>query len=976
MHETHMNLAFLTDGIDLEALRGKSVFLSYGHDIFLPYARRLAQDLSRYVKKVWFDEQCIRSAHQWDVEIEDGITTSDTVIAMMTRHAYRRPSGVCLNEVVYASNSGKEIVPVLVERISIPLLLCNIQYVDVCDIYDPETGVFHEEQYYDTLKRLLICIESPAGEVGGQLTALKKYLKPLDNQMDITEKTREFVGREWLMALYRQWLEDDTASPVYFLMGGPGTGKSSFAAHLSMVSDHVKGIHFCKYNDKHSASLKTVIKTLAYHLAVQLEEYGNYLERIDLEKLSSAQETELFSMLLMEPLRQIREPGDTIVLVIDGLDEMAPESLELFLALLEGYYRALPTWFRLVLTARGNPAILNRLQTIRPYVIDAECAENKDDIRQYIALKFQGVLELDANQIEQIVEKSEGVFQYVVAISQEIARRGQVDFSCSELPQGLSAAYYLNFSRCFPQKEDFQQVRGVLEIMCAAQEPLPRETIRRILRDPYGLQNTLRILADFIVSRPDAVMFFHKSIRDWLTNESDNVHYFVDTCNGHAQLSRWAADNMDLWETDAYLYEFGFYHMYAADDYGDIYEILNENEDIYSDSFCLLLEELLVTGAPTKKLFRGMKKQVDSLEYILCKAIRLLYEKGEREAEVQYLTDSFCDQFPWLEDYARLFKYLLDSKLDQLLETGLKLVEVVENKEVRLQIYNYIGDGYRLLGDHENAFRNYQIVIAGYPERKWAEKCFVSLYNYYDLRYVKGYLREAEQSIERLGRQVPEWSFKRYRMWRLKGNIYHQAGRRAEAAECFRKSLAIAEHQHRQLYIAEAHYSIAEALVGIDNEEALRHIETARGIAKKIGSDTALSRTYFAYVELLVNQQRWEEAIEAGKLGAKLVADTGYLTGAARIRRNMALAYYRIGAYEEAICHAAFAHGRFKARNSYPAARVFAWRILLEASRELGRLHEAVQMDRLEDIPNLHEFENLDEHLCRIRQLLDEDGCA
>lgn len=976
MSQEKMDLSYITNGLDLEKLRTKSVFLSYGHDDFLPYARRLAEDLGKFVKKVWFDERCIRSAHKWDVEIEDGITTSDTIIAMMTKHAYRRPSGVCLNEVVYASNNGKEIVPVLVERIAIPLLLCSIQYVDVCEIYDPVTGTFREDLYCDTLKRLLICIENPGSELDGRLSALKKFLRPMDNQLEISEKTRDFVGREWLAERFRQWMADDASPAVYFLMGGPGTGKSSFSANLSMTAGEVRGIHFCKYNDKHSGTLKTIIKTLAYHLAVQLPQYCDYLEGVDMEKLVSATDAELFQILLLQPLQRLDEPGEKIALTIDGLDEMNPESLNNFLSLLENYYHSFPSWFKLVLTSRNNPLILNRLRKIRPYIIDADCAENKEDIRRYLAMKLEGVMALTDAQMEQIIAKSEGVFQYVVFLVQEIHRRGWVDFDSMELPQGLSSAYCMNFARCFPEKDSFRQVVSVLEIMCAAQEPLSGAAIRRILGDAYALKNAVSILGDYILNRGEAVMFFHKSIKDWLTNEQENVDYYVDTYSGHVRLAAWAADNIDQWEHGGYLYDFGFYHMYAAEDYQSIFQTLNEGEDVFSDSFVELLEELLATGAPTRKLFRGMKRSVRDLDYILCKAIRVFYEKGERGDYVEQILNSFSDCCDWLEDYARLMKCLLDSRLHESLDIGLKLLEVVENREIRLGIYNYIGDSYRLLGDHENAFANYQKVIDGYPERQWAEKCFVSLYNYYDLRYVKGYLREAEQAIVRLGRQVPEKSFKRYKMWRLKGNINHQAGRRLEAAECFRRSLAIAEQDHRQLYVAEANYSIAEALVGVDNEQALAHIDTAREIAKRIRSDKAYSRTWFAYVELLVAQEKWAEAVEAGKVGAELVARTGYLTGVARIRRNMALAYYKLGAYEEAMECASFAHNRFKKRDSYPAARVFAWRIILEAADKLGRLPEAIALDSLSDIPNLHEFDNLDDHIRVIRELTEKDGKA
>ena len=91
----------------LEELKTKRVFVSYGHDAFLPIARRLASDLSAYVQSVWFDEKDIHSATVWTDEIEKGLENCDFVLALMTKHAYRKPAGVCVNEIVYASNKKK-----------------------------------------------------------------------------------------------------------------------------------------------------------------------------------------------------------------------------------------------------------------------------------------------------------------------------------------------------------------------------------------------------------------------------------------------------------------------------------------------------------------------------------------------------------------------------------------------------------------------------------------------------------------------------------------------------------------------------------------------------------------------------------------------------------------------------------------------------------------------------------------------------
>lgn len=964
--------SYVLNGLNLDKIKEKTVFLSYGHDHYLPYSRRLAKDLRCFVKHVWFDEDCIRSAHKWDNEIEEGISSSDTIIAMMTRHAYRRPSGVCLNEVVYATSKGKEIVPMLVEQISVPLLLCNIQYVDVCDIYDPVKETFSEEAYYDTLKRLLLCIENPGDEMDSKISMLKRFLQPVNNQIDISEKTKDFVGREWLIDLYNSWIEDDDKSSVYYLMGGPGTGKSSFSAHLSMISEHVKGIHFCKYNDKYSVSVKAIIKTLAYYLATQIPEYWDYIDFLDMEKIVSSSENELFQTLLIQPLKNISKPSGKIVLVLDGLDEMDEDAVALFIELVENYFDTFPSWFRLILTSRNNPRILNLFKKIEPYVIDTEGVDNLADVRKYLSLKLNGVIDLDETQITEIIDRSEGVFQYIIFLIQDILRNRYNDFEEITLPRGLFAAYTGSISRCFGNKSDFDKLLPALEVLCAAQEPLALNDIREIFSNGYIMKQALQCLGDYIVNRGNFVEFFHKSIKDWFTDEINNVDYYVDSRCGHSTLAHWAIDCVDIWKYDNYLYKYGFYHMYESGNYAFICEAINEDDNVYYDSFLDFLEKILKDHRSVRKLFKEIKNNVNNLEFLLCKVIREFYDRMDCKEFIELIIDGFSDCYEWLEQYSSLYEALINSNLEKILVLGEVLKTQLNNKDVKLEIDNYIGDSYRLMGNHEKAFESYKNVMDGYPERMRAQKCFLSMYNYYDLRYVRGYLSEAQAEIEKIERQVPDKTFEKYKVWRLKGNINYQAGRRLEAVDCFRKSLEIAEYIRRPLYIAEANYSVAEALVGLDNEQALVFIETAKVIADKIHSRIALSRSYFAYIEMLVNQEKWEDAIEHGKIGAELVRETGYLTGVARIYQSMALAYYHTGEYKLAIEYARFAHNRYIARDSYPAARVLAWRTILEASDKLGTLKETTKLDSLDNIINLQEFENLDKDISVINQLLEK----
>ena len=86
-------------------LKEKRIFVSYGHDKYSIVAKRLVEDLTPYCEHIWFDSKNIREFHGWTDEIEDGIKECDIVLALMTKHAYRRPSGVCINENIFANNN-------------------------------------------------------------------------------------------------------------------------------------------------------------------------------------------------------------------------------------------------------------------------------------------------------------------------------------------------------------------------------------------------------------------------------------------------------------------------------------------------------------------------------------------------------------------------------------------------------------------------------------------------------------------------------------------------------------------------------------------------------------------------------------------------------------------------------------------------------------------------------------------------------
>lgn len=76
-----------------------------------------------------------------------------------------------------------------------------------------------------------------------ELTRVRPDAK-LDFNYLILEKTRDFVGRDWVFAEIDAWLASPSASAFFLVMGAPGIGKTAILAKLTQIRE-VAAAHFC-----------------------------------------------------------------------------------------------------------------------------------------------------------------------------------------------------------------------------------------------------------------------------------------------------------------------------------------------------------------------------------------------------------------------------------------------------------------------------------------------------------------------------------------------------------------------------------------------------------------------------------------------------------------------------------------------------------------------------------------------------------
>jgi len=121
-------------------------------DVFISYAkadrdtaRKLANDLSSEGLRVWFDEDQVHPGDQWTEAVEAGLSQARTLIAVISTASNR--SMWAAREIAQwflndgEGDNGRRLIPVLVERTSLPPSLAGIHYVDLTEAGSYRVGL-------------------------------------------------------------------------------------------------------------------------------------------------------------------------------------------------------------------------------------------------------------------------------------------------------------------------------------------------------------------------------------------------------------------------------------------------------------------------------------------------------------------------------------------------------------------------------------------------------------------------------------------------------------------------------------------------------------------------------------------------------------------------------------------------------------------------------------------------------------------
>jgi hypothetical protein len=145
-----------------------TTFISYSRKNS-DFAVRLAKDLKAAGIDVWLDQLDIPTGARWDDEIEKALDQSSIFLIVLSPESIQSQN--VKDEVGYAIDAGKRILPVTVENCNIPFRLRRFQYVD-----------FSNKSYEDSLIEIKRLLTSPFTDVDDNERKQQKQRRRLDNK--------------------------------------------------------------------------------------------------------------------------------------------------------------------------------------------------------------------------------------------------------------------------------------------------------------------------------------------------------------------------------------------------------------------------------------------------------------------------------------------------------------------------------------------------------------------------------------------------------------------------------------------------------------------------------------------------------------------------------------------------------------------------------------------------------------------------
>lgn len=354
----------------------------------------------------------------------------------------------------------------------------------------------------------------------------------------IDEKTRGFVGRQWVFDEVDRFMNKNPRG-YFFIIGDPGIGKSALAAQMVKKNRYVH--HFnIRANGITGASqfLKNVCAQLI----------ANYQMGYTTLPPEATKDAGFLNDLLVEVSDKLKS-GKKCVIVVDALDEadrrgMPPGVNLLYLPL------TIPKGVYILVTMRDE-------KDIKPYVqcgqgelpIKADSSDNLTDVADFLQASTArpGIQNyIDAQNIKMqdfvtmMVNKSEGNFMYLHHVLPEIEKGAYKDLKLDAIPVGLENYYEDHWRRMRGRDEEtwFKYKLPIIMALTVVKKPVSIDLIEEFsgIKERPHIRSVLYEWSQFLheeqVEYEDGLKkcyrLYHDSFHDFMAHKEEVADERVD----------------------------------------------------------------------------------------------------------------------------------------------------------------------------------------------------------------------------------------------------------------------------------------------------------------------------------------------------------------------------------------------------------------------------------------------------------------
>jgi hypothetical protein len=389
---------------------------------------------------------------------------------------------------------------------------------------------------------------NPAGE----LNQIEKHIPKQLFKNIIDDKTREFVGREYIYERIYKYLNDkDFPSGYIILKGEPGIGKTALMAKL--VEDRNWVHHFVTEGTDSSESF---LASICSQLIDKYKLPYSKLPECKPEERIPTYRKFLDETLLPQAIERAQDKK--VVILVDALDEAKRSPLDGELNIL-GLPKALPQGVFFIVTSREAEDQHFYVNNNRRIDIKDDEDDNLNDVRRYVwnYLNDPGVKKQiekwqvsDDDFVKKITDKSEGNFMYLFYVMTDIKEQKlseDIKDSIHDLPQGLNG-YYSKLWDFMEKsyKDRFKEIdEKVIRIIAALHTPASISYIAEISKFPTNTVSEIinlwrNCFNEIIENNKRHYRIYHRSFYDFLKRKL----HFDDITSFDTQANMLIVENM------------------------------------------------------------------------------------------------------------------------------------------------------------------------------------------------------------------------------------------------------------------------------------------------------------------------------------------------------------------------------------------------------------------------------------------------